>query len=207
MALRRKDITVENQNEIKIGSFRSIHFWLKSFVQEINKILHKFWSFCLSDSEQNEAKKNVMLKKAVFSVLNLPTTSFKWKCTDTLAELDNILQKVVTNYCSIKILHLLIDGQYRTKNIVKFCSISLISLISNIGFISVTDFELKFKILILVISNLNPNSKFLIFNITVTYFHPKSTLNFHCLPKVLEPFKVAKIDDHSLFNLKSPNGQ
>jgi hypothetical protein len=54
------------------------------------------------------------------------------------------------------------------KNFLKFCSISFIFLMRNFSFVSVAEFELLFKILIFVISNLNSNSKWLIFNIAVT---------------------------------------
>jgi hypothetical protein len=39
-----------------------------------------------------------MLRNAVFLVLIIPTTHLKQKCADSLAEVDNILQKVVRDY-------------------------------------------------------------------------------------------------------------
>ncbi len=43
----------------------------------------------------NKLKERVFYaQKAIFSF----TTYFKWKCTDTFADLDNILQKVLRDY-------------------------------------------------------------------------------------------------------------
>ncbi len=70
-----------------------------------------------------------------------------------------------------RILHLLKEchsnKQYRTKYLIEFCSISFISSMSNFSFVAVEDFKLPFKMLILITSNLNLNSKFLISNIKV----------------------------------------
>ncbi len=60
------------------------------------------------------------------------------------------------------------NKQYRTKYLIEFCSISFISSMSDFSFVAVEDFKLLLKMLILIPSNLKPNSKFLISNITVT---------------------------------------
>jgi hypothetical protein len=69
------------------------------------EIWHKFRSFCLNKSEQNEAERHFVQQNALFSALIISTTNFEQKYPDTLAELDNILQKVEIDYSHV---------QYRT---------------------------------------------------------------------------------------------
>jgi hypothetical protein len=60
---------------IVIDELKMFHFQPKSFISGFNKIWHIVCSFGMNDSEQNEAYKHFMLKKAKFSVIALPTTN------------------------------------------------------------------------------------------------------------------------------------
>ncbi len=67
--------SVWNQNEIEICSLKkTFHFQLKSFVPLSMKL-----SFCVKDNWWNEAKRPFTLKKALLSILTLPTSHFEWK--------------------------------------------------------------------------------------------------------------------------------
>ncbi len=52
----------------------------------------------MNSSEQNKAKRQFVLKKSPFSVLNPPTTIFEWKCTETLSVEGKIELKVSRVY-------------------------------------------------------------------------------------------------------------
>ncbi len=58
----------QNLNEIQIWSpkkFASV--WNGSFTF-LTKFWHKFWPFCMNDSEHHEAKRHLLLRKAIFSL-------------------------------------------------------------------------------------------------------------------------------------------
>jgi len=79
----------------KFGASYRVFVLDQRFVKGLIKICRNFWSFCMNDSEQNETKRHLILKKATIFSLK-PThhpflIDFERKRTDTLAELDNIV--------------------------------------------------------------------------------------------------------------------
>ncbi len=95
-------------------------------------------SFCVNESERNDAKRHFVLKNSLFSILIQPAThfemNFEQKCTDTLADFDNILQKIERDYKLYRILQLKTECHGNKQNIS-----------FNFSFISFGYFKLLFK--------------------------------------------------------------
>jgi hypothetical protein len=108
------------------------------------KMRYKFCSFCTTRTEQNEAKKLFVLKKAKFSVLIPLTTHLKWILNKNVQKLLRYLTIFYRKYWEFTVLYSILEfltecrsnNQYWTIFFVKYWSISFVLTTRNFDLVN-----------------------------------------------------------------------